>query len=114
VGRTSLKVRNSANSPDQFERRVLEDFEQKIAAGRSLDSLGYYQLNSVGRNSEFRYMKAIETKELCLGCHGASIAPAVARKLDELYPGDQARGYEAGQLRGAFTLTRHFTRPAGE
>ena len=112
VGRTSLKIRNPANRPDDFERRVLTDFEQKVADGRSIDSLGYYQLNSAGGQSEFRYMKAIETKPLCLGCHGASIPAEIAQRLDELYPGDEARGYEAGQLRGAFTLTRRFTQPA--
>jgi len=112
VGRTSLKIRNPANRPDDFERRVLMDFEEKITEGRTIDSLGYYQMNAVGDHAEFRYMKAIETKPLCLGCHGAAIAPEIARRLDELYPGDQARGYEAGQLRGAFTLTRRFTQPA--
>jgi hypothetical protein len=114
VGRTSLKVRNPDNRPDEFERRVLLDFEQKIAEGRSIDSLGYYKANAVGELSEFRYMKAIETKELCLGCHGASIPHAVGKKLDELYPRDEARGYAAGQLRGAFTLTRQILQPADE
>jgi hypothetical protein len=114
VGRTSLKVRNPANNPDEFERRVLLDFEQKLADGRTIESLGYYQMNAVGERTEFRYMKAIETQDLCLGCHGAAIAPAVARRLDEIYPEDQARGYAAGQLRGAFTLTRHFLQPDAE
>jgi len=114
VGRTSLRVRNQANQPDDFERRILLDFEQKLADGKTMESLGFYQMNSVGERSEFRYMKAIETRELCLGCHGESIPAAVARRLDELYPGDEARGYAVGQLRGAFTLTRHFTQPAAE
>jgi hypothetical protein len=114
VGRTSLKVRNPANQPDEFERRVLLDFEQKIADGRSIESLGYYQMNAVGEHAEFRYMKAIETKPLCLGCHGESIPDPVSRRLEELYPDDQARGFATGQLRGAFTLTRHFTREMGE
>lgn len=114
VGRTSLKIRNPANRPDDFERRVLMDFEQKLADGRDIGTLGYYQMNAVGDRSEFRYMKAIETKPLCLGCHGPAIAPEIARRLDELYPADEARGYAAGQLRGAFTLTRHFTQQPAE
>ena len=114
IGRTSLKVRNPANQPDDFERRVLEDFEQKVADGRSIESLGYYQINAVGELSEFRYMKAIGTGEMCLGCHGESISAPVARRLDELYPEDAARGYSVGQLRGAFTLTRHRTLPIDE
>jgi hypothetical protein len=42
----------------------------------------------------------------CLMCHGDNIDPATAAKLDELYPQDQARGYTAGQVRGAFTLKK--------
>lgn len=114
VGRTSLKPRNPSNAPDEFERRVLLDFESRLAEGRAADTLGYYQWNEAGPRGEFRYMKAIETRELCLGCHGSSIAPAVAARLDELYPGDPARGYAIGDLRGAFTLTRQFTGPAME
>jgi hypothetical protein len=40
----------------------------------------------------------------CLKCHGTDIDPAVAAKLDALYPKDMARGYKAGDVRGAFTL----------
>ena len=39
VGRTSLKVRNPANAPDEFERRVLEEFVRKIDAGADPASL---------------------------------------------------------------------------
>ena len=51
-------------------------------------------------------MKAIPTGGLCLQCHGTAIAPPVAEKLAELYPGDKATGFEQGDLRGAFVITR--------
>jgi cytochrome c553 len=54
----------------------------------------------------FRMMKAIPTAEVCTQCHGSEIAEPVAAKLDELYPEDQARGFEVGDLRGAFTLKK--------
>jgi hypothetical protein len=54
----------------------------------------------------FRYMKAIPTAELCVACHGAEIPPDVAAKLEELYPQDKARGFQPGDIRGAFTITR--------
>ena len=51
-------------------------------------------------------MKAIPTGELCLVCHGTQIAPQVLEKLDALYPRDEARGFSAGDIRGAFTITQ--------
>ena len=42
----------------------------------------------------------------CLKCHGETIEPETAAILDELYPEDKARGYKAGQVRGAFTLKK--------
>ncbi len=55
----------------------------------------------------YRYMKAIPTAEKpCLACHGKALAPQVRARLDALYPEDRATGYEAGEIRGAFTLSR--------
>ena len=52
------------------------------------------------------FMKAIPVQAPCMACHGTDLAPAVSQQLDALYPGDQARGYTLGELRGAFTLKR--------
>ena len=41
VGRTSLKTRNPANAPDEWERMVLEDFERRKAAGEAAKTLDY-------------------------------------------------------------------------
>ncbi len=52
-------------------------------------------------------MKAIPTAEKpCLACHGGKIQIKVTETLDKLYPQDQARGYKAGDIRGAFTITQ--------
>jgi hypothetical protein len=102
VGRTSLKARNTHNRPDQWEQHVLEDFERRKAAGEPVAQLEA----SFVENGQFRYMKAIPTGNLCLNCHGEAISPAVAAKLDVLYPDDQARGFKVGDIRGAFTLSR--------
>ncbi|MEJ1297544.1 MAG: DUF3365 domain-containing protein [Candidatus Sedimenticola sp. (ex Thyasira tokunagai)] len=60
----------------------------------------------VAGKKTFRYMKAIPTAELCLGCHGSEIKPQVTQKLDALYPYDKARGLKAGDIRGVFTLSK--------
>jgi hypothetical protein len=51
-------------------------------------------------------MKAIPTAELCVACHGSDLAPEREAQLDRLYPNDQARGFGADDIRGAFTLSK--------
>lgn len=114
VRRTSLKVRNPGNAPDAFEERILRNFEERFAEGAPVDTLGYYQLRAAGEQYEFRYVKAIETREMCLACHGAQLAPEVVKALDREYPTDQARGFSVGDIRGAFSLVRRYTEPMAE
>lgn len=105
VGRTSLKVRNPANAPDEWEARVLMDFEVRKANGEDPAMIDFAQIVEAAGKKEFRYMKAIPTAEKpCLACHGANLDPEVAAEIDALYPTDEARGYSAGDLRGAFTI----------
>jgi len=106
VARTSLKVRNPDNAPDAWEKAVLDKFDQRKAAGEDPTKIAYYEVVEENGERYFRMMKAIPTGEVCLKCHGSNIAVPVRAKLDELYPGDTARGYSAGDIRGAFTLKK--------
>lgn len=106
VGRTSLKVRNPDNAPDTWERTVLDSFTARVAAGESAAGLEQQATITVGDKRYFRFMKAIPTGEVCTVCHGTSVAPDIQARLHALYPDDRATGYKAGDLRGAFTLTR--------
>lgn len=107
VSRTSLKLRNEANAPDAWEQAVLEKFEKQAQTGANLQKMAFSQVvvNDQGQNV-FRMMKAIPVGDNCLACHGSKIKPGVASKLDMLYPNDQARGFSAGDLRGAFSLQK--------
>ena len=59
-----------------------------------------------GEAGAFRCTKAIPTAaEPCLMCHGSGLDPALKAEIDRLYPDDQATGFKAGELRGAFTVT---------
>lgn len=111
VARTSLKVRNPSNAPDDWERKALEDFDRRNAEGENPETMEYYAVVRESGGPVFRYMKAIPTQHLCLACHGSDIEPEVAAKLDELYPADQARGFKAGDIRGAFTITQPMVQP---
>jgi len=111
VARTSLKVRNPSNAPDDWERKALEDFDKRNMQGENLETMEYYEVVKESGGPVFRYMKAIPTAHLCLECHGENIKPEVAAKLDALYPADQARGFKAGDIRGAFTITQPMVQP---
>ncbi len=107
VGRTALKIRNPKNSPDPWEQKTLEAFTRRSRAGESPATLELHEIvtGPDGRR-RFRYMKAIPTGEICLVCHGTTIAPDIAAALKTNYPGDRATGFKKGDIRGAFTLKR--------
>lgn len=102
VGRTSLKLRNPDNQPTAWEASVLADFDKRLAAGEDPKKMEASKMEG----DKFHYMKAIPTGGLCLACHGETLAEPVKARLAELYPEDKATGYKAGQIRGAFTLTK--------
>lgn len=107
VSRTSLKIRNTANVPLPWEQAVLKDFEKRKAAGEDLKTIDFSETVEIDGVKTFRYMKAIPTAELCLNCHGGdNVKPEVETKLRDLYPSDQARGYQKGDIRGAFSLKK--------
>ncbi|MDZ7644584.1 MAG: DUF3365 domain-containing protein [Woeseiaceae bacterium] len=100
VGRTSLRVRNPRNLPAEWQARVLREFD---AAGGQAPASALESLDR-GDDGTVRYMKAIPTGGLCTACHGTQISPEVRALLDEHYPHDRARGYEVGDIRGAFSV----------
>jgi hypothetical protein len=107
VGRTSLKLRNpDLNAPDDWERAVLQQFDQRQAAGEDVGPMAHAEVVETGDGRVFRFMKAIPTGDVCLACHGDQITSEVTEALDAAYPNDQARGYSPGQVRGAFTLSK--------
>lgn len=106
IARTSIKVRNESNAPDEWESTILRQFENRKAAGESLKTMEYSETVKDGGKSIYRYMKAIPTSGLCLTCHGRSLSDEVTKEVKLLYPNDQATGFNVGDIRGAFTLQR--------
>ena len=100
VGRTALKVRNPDNAPDAAAHTVLTAFERGLAAGATVPP-EHFETRPDG---SARYLRAIVTQPLCLGCHGSELAPEVAAAVAEHYPTDQATGFGLGDLRGAFLI----------
>lgn len=105
IKRVSLKPRNAARAtPDVWEKAALEDFDRRAAAGDAPAQLEKGEMV----DNEFRYVKALPTQALCLGCHGSAdqLSPGVKTVLAELYPDDLATGYSLGQIRGAISVRK--------
>lgn len=101
--RVSLRNRNpEMGVPNDWQTRVLQDFEARKAAGEGPDKLAYSEMV----DGEYRFMKAIPTEAVCLNCHGADIQPDVQAQIDALYPEDRAVGFSEGDLRGAFVAVK--------
>ncbi len=108
ISRTSLKLRNTANQPDAWELKVLKDFEKRKSAGEKIKTIAYSEVIEHDGKKTFRFMKAIPTGDVCLMCHADKISADVEAKINALYPQDKARGYVAGDIRGAFSLSKSY------
>src|SRR5690606_12696576 len=69
VARTSLRVRNLDNAPDDFERAQLEQWRAAELRGESIEPV--VEVVSFGAADDLRYLRPIRTVELCSRCHGS-------------------------------------------
>ena len=104
VKRTSLKLRNPKNAPDDYERSLLS----RLAGMQERGMLPVEVMEEVREGEErvFRYAKPLVVTSLCLTCHGKGeeIPPEVREELEIRYPGDAATGYSEGELRGIVSV----------
>ncbi|QDE31310.1 MULTISPECIES: DUF3365 domain-containing protein [Shewanella] len=112
--RTSLRMRNSENTPDAWELTQLQKFEVINASGQQAADKPIIASEYIVNDGEthFRYMKAIPTQELCLGCHGSNVEPDVSALINKTYPNDKAVNFALGDIRGAFSLQKVISNPA--
>lgn len=100
VSRVTTQPRNAGNEADAIERTILERF--------SADSTLHFvaQWEDPEAKETFHYYKPIRAQEICMNCHGPEnkLTEGVKAKLAEMYPDDQATGYEVGDLRGMFAV----------
>ena len=97
VGRVTRKPRNPANLAAGWQAEALARFEKAVATGKGLEGASFARRLPDGRTG---YAEPLVIQDLCLACHGTAVAPDVTAALAERYPGDQATGYQVGDLRG--------------
>ena len=103
IKRVSLKARNHKSAkPDKFEQKILEKFEHYQYEGQSVAEMKHSEVV----DGEFRFMKPQGVEQVCLACHGKEIKPEIKKALAEFYPEDVATGYQLGEIRGAYSLTK--------
>lgn len=104
VRRISDRVRNSANRPDDRERRLLAVMIQDHAEGRGAEVIEMFAAPDGSRH--LQYLRPIVVGERCLACHGdpAGFPAELRRRLADRYPDDSATGYRAGDFRGAISV----------
>lgn len=93
VGRSAFKLRNPANAPRPWVEKVMRELSGEQAGSTASRTVAL-------PGGVTGYAEPLFVGPQCLGCHGTALAPEVKAKLDALYPGDTARGFEPGAFRG--------------
>lgn len=102
ISRTSMRYRNTVNKPDSLSFSILEKMQAEKDKGAVPASLILKDNNRV-----VHFYKPILMQSMCLNCHGSvpgQVQPDVLSVIDSLYPGDLARQYKEGELRGAWHI----------
>lgn len=106
IARSSHRLRNPNNAPDEYTSAIIADFLARAEAGEPVAELARAEIVDQDGQRVFRMTKAIPTGKVCVTCHGGTVPAEVEASLAEYYPDDQARGFKEGDMRGVFTLRK--------
>ena len=106
VRRTAMRIRNTNNAPDAWENEALEYFSRSISVGENAENLETSSVESENGQITYRWARPILLEPQCAMCHGTSISPEILTAITARYPNDEATGFEAGELRGIFSVER--------
>lgn len=103
IKRTSLKVRNEKNSPNDDESRILNEYKNLLEENEPLRPV--VELDESGKP---HFYAPILLQQKCLACHG-KVGESVSVKTDSIirsyYPNDEATGFTEGDLRGIWSIS---------
>lgn len=101
VGRIAQRHRNPGNGVPAQLAALYADLESQPVAD------GAPRLVSAVLGDRQVVLRAIPMRdEPCALCHGKTIAPEVTAAINAAYPQDRATGFAAGELRGAFLVSK--------
>ena len=105
IKRVSNKYRNPKNAPDKYEIEALAWFEEQLIENNVLPK-SYGQKILRKNNEIIRYYKLMVVKTKCLLCHGDAETrlPDVSKRINKLYPKDNAVDYHDGDFRGLIRI----------
>ena len=101
IKRVSDKPRNPKNTANEEELGYIAYFKKLIASGKEPKPIVKRE------NGEVDFYYPITTNTMCLQCHGKpteQVTPETLTILKNLYPADQAVGYDANEVRGMWSL----------
>jgi cytochrome c len=103
VKRTSHRLRNDKNAPDEAEKLILTTYNKSLAEHKAITPVV-----KLGDDGKVHYYAPIIVQKKCLVCHG-EIGTDVTVKSDSIiksfYPNDLATGFKEGDLRGIWSIT---------
>lgn len=102
ITRITDQPRNPMNRANGEEMKFISNYKAELSTGQSPEPLVVRQ----GGDTNFYY--PILTNTMCLKCHGTpqeDIQPQVLDAIAELYPQDEATGYDNNQFRGLWRVS---------
>jgi hypothetical protein len=103
IKRTSLKLRNQKNLPDESELEVLKNYAERFENDMQLKPAVH-----AGQDNKIHFYAPIMTQQLCLTCHGTvgeELTESNYNIIRELYPYDKAIGYAEDEFRGIWSIS---------
>lgn len=102
LGRVAVpgRNRNPGNVAEGWLQELAVSFQAAVDTGGAPEAQVAVLREDVPPGVELRLARGIRVEAACLMCHGDNIAPEIAARLAEHYPGDRATGFKEGDLRG--------------
>lgn len=102
LGRVAVpgRNRNPGNVAEGWLQELAVSFQAAVDTGGAPEAQVAVMREDVPPGVELRLARGIRVEAACLMCHGDNIAPEIAARLAEHYPGDRATGFREGDLRG--------------
>jgi hypothetical protein len=103
IKRTSHKMRNDKNNPNENEQKILDQYLAQIKKGEQLKPKVIKETDG-----KVHFYAPMKVQAKCLACHG-TIGKQVTSKTDSiiksLYPNDKATDFKDGEFRGIVNIT---------